>query len=556
MAPEQLEGKEADARTDIFAFGAVLYEMATGRKAFAGASQASLISAIMTAEPPPISTVQPMTPPALDRVVRTCLAKDPEDRWQSAGDVAKRAQVDRRGLAPAWRRRAVTSRGRRASTRLDGPLCAAFVAAAFVLLPSGVARPPHAPGFDPLHALLPPGASVCDQTSPLSPDGRHWPSWSGEGPRPSGSETLDGDVGATAARAPRAACSPSGRPTAGRSASSPTRKLEEARRSPAARRRRSRYADYGRGASWGPDDGVILFSTAAREASCVSRPAGALQSNSRSSTLHGATPPIAGRSFLPDGRRFLVLGLPGTFGEASRFRGVARRERESPARLHRRLRGALFDPGHAPLRSEGCAAALRRFRSEGQASRPRAASARLPGQPGRRRAVAGFGVTSTCLPDDAGDLAFVAEPRTSSRAGLVSIGRQAMRQRCLSRSPRSASRFLRTERRWPWHRGQTAHQATSGSSTSAAGRRSEVDVRRRERAAPVWSPDGRIRLRPQSSREARSSGEVGVPAAARNLLDDVLRESARLVARRTPDRPQHAAGARIWDVWSAPHLAT
>jgi Tol biopolymer transport system component len=88
MAPEQLEGKEADGRTDIFAFGCVLYEMATAKKAFAGSSQASLISAIMQNDPPPISSVAPMTPPALARVVRTCLAKDPEDRWQSAHDVA------------------------------------------------------------------------------------------------------------------------------------------------------------------------------------------------------------------------------------------------------------------------------------------------------------------------------------------------------------------------------------------------------------------------------------------------------------------------------------
>ena len=87
MAPEQLEGTEADARTDIFALGAVIYEMATGRKAFEGKSQASLISAIMTAEPPPISTLQALTPPALDHVVRTCLAKEPDARWQTAHDV-------------------------------------------------------------------------------------------------------------------------------------------------------------------------------------------------------------------------------------------------------------------------------------------------------------------------------------------------------------------------------------------------------------------------------------------------------------------------------------
>src|SRR5262249_9306063 len=89
MAPEQLEGKEADARSAIFAFGTVLYETATGKKAFSGSSQASLISAILRDDPLPISQVQPMSPPALDRVVRGCLAKDPEDRWQSASDIRK-----------------------------------------------------------------------------------------------------------------------------------------------------------------------------------------------------------------------------------------------------------------------------------------------------------------------------------------------------------------------------------------------------------------------------------------------------------------------------------
>jgi serine/threonine protein kinase len=87
MAPEQLEGSEADTRTDIFAFGAVLYEMVTGKKAFEGKSQASLIGAIMSVEPQPVSRSQPMTPPPLDHVVKTCLAKDPEQRWQTARDL-------------------------------------------------------------------------------------------------------------------------------------------------------------------------------------------------------------------------------------------------------------------------------------------------------------------------------------------------------------------------------------------------------------------------------------------------------------------------------------
>jgi eukaryotic-like serine/threonine-protein kinase len=87
MAPEQLGGGDADSRTDIFAFGAMLYEMVTGQKAFEGKSQASLIAAILEHEPPPISSLQPLTPPALDRLVKKCLAKDPDGRWQSASDL-------------------------------------------------------------------------------------------------------------------------------------------------------------------------------------------------------------------------------------------------------------------------------------------------------------------------------------------------------------------------------------------------------------------------------------------------------------------------------------
>src|SRR5580700_8469516 len=89
MAPEQVEGREVDARTDIFAFGVVVYEMATGKKAFEGKSQASLMAKILETDPPPMITVAPMTPPTLDRVVKRCLVKDPDDRWQSARDLCE-----------------------------------------------------------------------------------------------------------------------------------------------------------------------------------------------------------------------------------------------------------------------------------------------------------------------------------------------------------------------------------------------------------------------------------------------------------------------------------
>src|ERR1700726_4188489 len=129
MAPEQVEGKEVDARTDIFAFGAVVYEMATGKRAFEGKSQASVIAKILETDPPPISSLQPMTPPALNRVVQKCLAKEPDKRWQAASDVCDELKWIAEGgsqatLAPTAATKSI--RGRWRGARLWG--------AAFLLL--------------------------------------------------------------------------------------------------------------------------------------------------------------------------------------------------------------------------------------------------------------------------------------------------------------------------------------------------------------------------------------------------------------------------------------
>ncbi|MCX6632079.1 MAG: serine/threonine-protein kinase, partial [Candidatus Solibacter sp.] len=104
MAPEQVEGKPADARSDIFAFGCVLYEMLTGRRAFEGKTSASVAAAILAGEPPRIHDLQPLTSAAVERLVKTCLAKDPDERWQSARDLQHGLQAVRESTgAPVGR---------------------------------------------------------------------------------------------------------------------------------------------------------------------------------------------------------------------------------------------------------------------------------------------------------------------------------------------------------------------------------------------------------------------------------------------------------------------
>jgi eukaryotic-like serine/threonine-protein kinase len=175
MAPEQLEGKEADARTDIFAFGTVVYEMATGKRAFEGKSQASVISAIMSSDPAPISSLQPMTPPMLDRVVKRCLEKEPDERCQSAKDLTDELKWIAEGGSQAGVAAPIVAR-RRSRERMAwalagagvGLLLAAAVAGYLLLRPKtagGVVRfsdpAPENTSFHPAGGFL-----------SLSPDGR------------------------------------------------------------------------------------------------------------------------------------------------------------------------------------------------------------------------------------------------------------------------------------------------------------------------------------------------------------------------------------------------
>ncbi len=176
MAPEQVEGQPVDARTDIFAFGAVLYEMATARRAFVGKSKASLIAAILTVDPPSIASVQPLSPPALDRLIRICLEKEADDRWQSAHDVRLELQAIGEMGSQAGVAAPVVLR-RKNRERLAWALSAVLAAATIVL---GVIawqdRTAHRRAT-PMRTTLvpPPGVELPGngEAPAMSPDGKH-----------------------------------------------------------------------------------------------------------------------------------------------------------------------------------------------------------------------------------------------------------------------------------------------------------------------------------------------------------------------------------------------
>jgi Tol biopolymer transport system component len=178
MAPEQLEGKDADARADIWALGCVLYEIATGRRAFEGDSQASLIAAIMDREPPPVTSLKPISPPALDHLVKRCLTKDPAERWQSARDVALElrwiAEAGSQAGVPVPAATSRRSRRERLAWGLAlGALAVAITAAAGLIATRGSRRPSE-PAAVRFSVTAPEdGVLVLDYPSAaISPDGQ------------------------------------------------------------------------------------------------------------------------------------------------------------------------------------------------------------------------------------------------------------------------------------------------------------------------------------------------------------------------------------------------
>ena len=325
MAPEQLEGRDADARTDIFAFGAVLYEMATGRKAFAGKSQASLISNIMKEEPAPISTVQPMTPPALDRVVRACLAKDPEDRFQTAHDAKLQLQWIAEGGSQAGAPAVVTAR-RKSRERLAWVIAAIGIAVA-ALATYGYLRRAPAPILPVRAALLPPEKASFDFSGAgtgsisISPDGRLVTFVAGvEGGanqlfiRPLGEKSARAVPGTTGATWPF--WSPDGRFIAF-FAEGKLKKVDVSGAPPIV----LCDAFNGRSGSWNRD-GVIIFSPDSTVA--VHRVSSGGGNSTPVTTLDGSIGETTHRwaTFLPDGRHFLYMAGTHTSGTKSETNAV------------------------------------------------------------------------------------------------------------------------------------------------------------------------------------------------------------------------------------------
>ncbi len=317
MAPEQIEGRQADARTDVFAFGVVLYEMLTGKPAFDAQTHAGLISAILKDEPPPIAARQPLTPPSLDHIVRRCLAKEPDERWQTSADVMRELKwvaespVQSGVSRHDGRLARPTSRGRIARASATAAIGAALILGVLYLRRAPVSDDPAPVRFvvaPPKDVSLTPG-SATGQGLAVSPDGHHlafvaqqdtqnllWVrAFDALDPRP-----LAGTEGAAFPF-----WSPDSR-ALGFFAGGMTLKAVDAAGGPV--RVLGRAQSPAHGGTWGPD-GTIVFGSSAGGLFTISasggEPAALTRPDPRQHEISHRSP-----VFLPDGRHYLYWSQP------------------------------------------------------------------------------------------------------------------------------------------------------------------------------------------------------------------------------------------------------
>ncbi len=341
MAPEQLEGKEADPRSDIFSLGTVLYEMATGRPAFTGKSKASLVAAIFSSEPPSLTSLQPMTPPALERVVKTCLAKDPDDRWQTAHDLKLQLEWLAEGGSQVGVPAPVVAR-RRHRERFAWALAAVALLAA-AALGVGYYRSTSQETQTIRSFILPPEKSSFLMTSPaaLSPDGRRlvFGATASDGKRLLWVRPLD-----AAAAQPLAgteeAIFPFWSPDSKYVAFFSQGKLKKIDASGGPAQTICSAAD-GRGGSWG-EQGVIVFTPST--SAPLHRVAAAGGVSSPLTELNASRQEVTHRWpwFLPGGREFLFFVRSPTFDNSAIYLGNL--EGEPPRLLFRATSNPVYLP--------------------------------------------------------------------------------------------------------------------------------------------------------------------------------------------------------------------
>jgi Tol biopolymer transport system component len=352
MAPEQLEGRDADGRTDIFSFGCVLYEMATGRKAFSGATQASLISSIMKEEPAPISSVTPMTPPALDRVVRRCLAKDPEDRWQNAGDLGSELKWIAEGGSQTGIAAPIAASGRRRSSW--PPWAAALVLAVLGFAGGMVLRKPAPQTVMRTTMVLPPKTSSDGANNPIavSPDGSRvaLAATGAEGKMRIWMRSMDGlemtpMVGTEGATLPF--WSPDGR-FIGFFADHKLKKIPSAGGSVLT----ICDAADGRGASWGAGDVIVFspgpFSPLFRVSAAGGAPVAVTEVPQKAGSTHRLP------YFLPDGRHLLFFaGGSKTIDKENTIAVLDLETRKVTTLAHENSEGRYAEPGYLLFYRDG-----------------------------------------------------------------------------------------------------------------------------------------------------------------------------------------------------------